>query len=293
MEKVTYTNSKGQSIELNSLGPFYLSSITGTGTNKITITTSKGPGQDGVTVDDTLLEEKSPAIEGAIIGISLEDAYKKRRQLCNVFNPKYVGTLEYENDAGTYKIDCIPQDSPTFKNTDSVAQEFQIQLFAPDPFWKDTQESKSEIAEWLGGFSFPLEILADGIQMGHRQSSTIINVFNPGDVPCGLRVVFTALATVVNPSIMNVNTHEQIKIKKSMIQGDIITVYTGYGNNKAEYTAKGNTEFTNALGLIDLLNTTLPFMKLNPGDNLIKYNADTNVDNLECSIYYLPQYMGV
>ena len=293
MEKVTYTNSKGQSIELNSLGPFYLSNITGTGTNKITITTSKGPGQDGVTVDDTLLEEKSPAIEGALKGISMEDAYSKRKLLCNIFNPKYAGTLVYVNDAGTYKIDCIPQDSPTFKNTDSIAQEFQIQLFCPDPYWKDIQEQKVEIAEWLGDFHFPLEIMSGGIQMGHRKQSVIINVFNPGDVDCGLKVVFTALATVVNPSILNVNTQEQIKIKKSMVQGDTITVYTGFGNNKVEYIAQGKTEAVNGMGLIDPLNTTLPFMKLNPGDNLIKYNADTNVNNLECSIYYLPQYMGV
>src|SRR5665648_504005 len=40
---------------------------------------------------------------------------------------------------------------------------------------------------------------------------------------------------------------------------------------------------------IDLGST---FLQLDVGDNLMRYDADTGIDNLEVSIYFTPQYLG-
>ena len=288
MGKITYTNSRGQSIELNSSGPFYLSDFD-TGTPKTTMLTSKAPGQDGVTREDTIFDERSPVANGAVIGTSYEDTLIKRKWLCSVFNPKLMGVLIYENDTETYKINCTVQELPTFKNGDSIAQEFQIQFYCPDPYWKSLDEIKEEMALWVGDFEFDLEIPAEGIEMGHRMSTLIANCFNNGDVNCGVRVEFIALATVVNPSLLNVYTQEYIKVKRTLNAGDKLVINTGFGSKRVEMVKTDGTAL-NVFNYIDLQTT---FLQLAPGDNLLRYNAESGIDNLEVAIYFTPKYVGV
>ena len=77
------------------------------------------------------------------------------------------------------------------KNRNDLIQKFLIQLYYPDQYWKDIQETKEEIALWLGNFEYSLKILPEGILIGHRVSNLIVNVNNLGDVKCGMIVGFT------------------------------------------------------------------------------------------------------
>jgi hypothetical protein len=159
---------------------------------------------------------------------------------------------------------------------------------APNPFWQDINATKTEIAIWRGAFEFPLELVEEGIELGYREPSLIVNILNKGDVATGMRIQFKALATVENPSLFNVNTREYIKINKTMSTGEIITVTTGFGDKKVYLDNNGVV--TNAFNYIDLNST---FLQLEVGDNLFRYDADEGIDNLEVSIYYTPQYLGV
>ena len=73
-----------------------------------------------------------------------------------------------------------------------------------------------------------------------------------------------------------------------MSAGEIITINTAFGEKRVESCLNGIT--TNAFNYIDFNST---FLQLDIGDNLFRYNADLNIDNLEVSIYYMPQYLGV
>ncbi len=73
-----------------------------------------------------------------------------------------------------------------------------------------------------------------------------------------------------------------------MVAGEIITVNTNVGAKKVIDNLNGVE--TNILNLIDLDST---FLQLGVGDNLLRYDADTNLDNLEVNIYYNPFYLGV
>jgi len=287
MQKLIFTNNRGQSIELNNSGPFKLKKFE-QGNPKTTIISTKSPGQDGKTYHETLLEERSPQIEGIIDGVDDLDLFNKRTYLYSVFNPKIQGTLTYINDSGTHKIDCIVQDGPALKDKVEYVQEFLIQLYCPDPYYKDLQETKEEIALWVGSFEFPLEITEPGIEIGHRVSTLIVNANNSGDIACGMRVEFTALASVVNPSILKVYTQEFIKVKRTLESGDKLVITTHFGKKSVELIKNGVS--LNVFNYIDL-NTT--FLQLEVGDNLLRYDAEQGIDNLEVAIYYTPQYVGV
>jgi len=132
------------------------------------------------------------------------------------------------------------------------------------------------------------ELSKTGIIMGLREPSLIVNALNTGNVESGMIIEFKALGTLTNPSILNVETQEFFKVNKSMVAGEIITVNTNVGAKKVIDNLNGVE--TNILNLIDLDST---FLQLGVGDNLLRYDADTNLDNLEVNIYYNPFYLGV
>lgn len=287
MQKVIFENQRGQSIQLGNASPFILTKIDGTGAPKTTILTSKAPGQDGKSYHGTLLEERILPMEGAVSGVTIEDLYSKIRILCSILSPKISGILTYTNDNKSYKIPYILEDL-SFKDRIENIQEFLVQLYCPNPYWLDIQECKEEIAAWIGDFEFNFEISSDGILMGHRENSVIVNILNNGDTECGMRIELTALATVVNPSLVNVNTQEYIKVKRTLTAGDRLVISTSFGDKRVELIRNGVA--SNVFNYIDLNST---FLQLDVGDNLFRYDAEDGANNLDVAIYYRPQYVGV
>lgn len=212
----------------------------------------------------------------------------ERKKLISFFNPKNSGVLiisygdmersiVYEIEGFNCKLTNIHDDLT-----------FMVDFLCPNPYLRDIIESKINIALWKGVFKFPLTIPKNiGIIVGLREPSLIVNVNNTGDVKCGVIIEFKALGTVSKPSLLNVNTGEYIKINKSMVAGEVITVNTNIGSKKIMQILNGVE--TNILNYIDLDST---FLQLNVGDNLFRYDAEANLNNLEVSIYYNPYYLG-
>lgn len=284
-----YRNSLGREIILNSSQPFLLSSIDGVSNINTEIITSNSMG-DGVNVDKINIKERILPIEGAIRASTKEELDRYRVYLTSTFNSKLSGEIIYTNNNLTRKIKGTIQ-SLTFKKNVGLMQEFLIQVLCCNPFWSDLIECKEEIALWSGDLEFPLEIPLDGegIEIGHRVSNLICNITNNGDVECGIRIQFKALATVKNPSLFNVNTREYIKINKSLNSGDIVEVNTDDFNKKIELIGTDGNR-TNIFNWIDLESE---FLQLSVGDNLFRYDAEEGIDNLEVSIYYSPKFLGV
>lgn len=288
MQKLIYKNIKGQELILSKYRPFIFETID----NHANVSTSIGYSSntlDGVSIDNVNIKEKILPITGAIIAKSREDLDKKRAYLSSLFNPKFESTLIYTNNAFTKKISGFVQDL-SFQAPVAFMQKFLVQILCPSPFWEDLYPKKEEVALWQGDFEFELEVLEDvGIEMGHRVSNLICNVCNSGDVPCGMKIQFRALATTSNPSLFNVNTREFIKINQTLETGDVLEINTEFSNKRIELI-KSNGIRSNVFNWIDL---DSEFLQLDVGDNIFRYDAETGLDNLELSIYYTPLYLGV
>ncbi|WP_459883502.1 phage tail family protein [Clostridium novyi] len=281
-EKLIYKNEKGQSIEFSVFSPFFIEKVDGLDGLRNTIYTSKSMGQDGVSYVASTIEARDITINGAIV----KDKEFNREKLIAILNPKLDGKLIYINKDIKKYINCRIEQSPVI--TRNATPRFLIQFYCLNPFWQE-EEIKTDIALWKGDFHFPLVIpKTTGIIMGHREPSLIVNIKNNGNVTCGMRIEFRARATLLNPSLFNINTREFIKINKEMKVGEVLTVNTNFGNKKIISNVNGITE--NAINYIDLNST---FLQLDVGDNVFRYNADKNIDNLEVTIYQTPQYLGV
>lgn len=124
-----------------------------------------------------------------------------------------------------------------------------------------------------------------GQEWGYRELKQIVEVNNVGDVECPLRVVFRANGDVEKPYIQNIESYELIRINKTLKTGDVLEITTGYGNKNVFLNGKKAHHY------LDFLNSS--WLELKPGTNLIKYGAEKGLENLECTIFYTPLYLGV
>ena len=100
--------------------------------------------------------------------------------------------------------------------------------------------------------------------------------------------MFKAKSNVKNPSIYNVYTKEYIKLNYTMTTGEEIVITTHTGNKRVESYINGIT--TNIFNDLDIQSS---FMWLDIGDNIIRYDAEDMIEQLEVYIYYTNYYLGV
>lgn len=291
-EKLTYINERGERIVFSPSSSYHVNfkDVTGLSDVRNTIYSTNSIGQDGDTYLGYRIESRDIDIVGHIKERNKSYIQELRRKLNRVLNPQYSATLTYE--LGDFKriISCRINDAPIFKRQ-KIFEQFTIQLLCLNPFWREETETRKDIAAWIGSFEFPVPNgleLHNSWEIGFRQPSLIVNVFNSGDVKSGIRIEFRALGELTNPQLLNLNTREFIKLNIEFQAGDVLTVSTGYGEKTVKLTRGGIT--SDAFRYLDIDSSHL---QLAVGDNLFRYFADTNMENLEVSIYHNNLYLGV
>ena len=217
-------------------------------------------------------------------------ALELRRRMLKIFNPELSATLVYEYGGFKRVIDCRAYGEPKILKKE-VLYEFDLQIECLNPFWREEEETKEDIASWVAAWHFPCVIEKDSTKSmiyGYRAESVIVDCYNEGDVSTGMRIRFTALGTVSNPILLNVDTEEFIQINATMKTGDVIEINTKYGSKGAKLIRDGVE--TDYFRYIDVDST---FMQLAIGDNMLRYDAASGVNSLEVSIFYSKEFLGV
>lgn len=293
VKELSITNSRGVSIQFGS----HFRLVEGFDLSRLTANVSYSESnRDGASYQRTTLNVRDFDLSFIIYNNNREKWWieERRRELFKVFNPKHnpfridfttKGGESYYLNANLTSIPSLPQG---FENDNKMWQKGLLQFSCDNPFIYSSNSTSVDIATWIGAFEFPLEIAEEGIQMGDRSPSLIANVLNEGDNDTGMTVRFKALATVNNPSLINVNTYEEFKLNTEMQGGDIIEVSTYVG--KKTVTLIRNNVQSSLFNAVDL---TSIFLQLYPGDNLFRYDAESGLDNLEVSMIFTPTFTGV
>ena len=289
MEKVTFINSKGQSVLLGNDAPFILTKIEGLGAVNVDIQTQKSPFQDGETYIGNTLEPRPISIEIMVLADNKEEMMKNRRKILQVFNTKLgEGRLIYEYGNVKREIKAISELAPVFPDAGNFKDTMQhalIQLYCPNPFLLDTFIETEEMADWVGGLRFPLQLPMMFAGRSTRQS-TIIR--NNGDVETPIAFEFLGPAT--NPKITNDSTGEYIQINREIAADEKLIITTEFGNKQVILRNTLTGEQMNAFGWIDLGST---FFQLDVGENLMSYKADSGQETARVWIKWRNRYLGV
>jgi hypothetical protein len=285
MQRIIFTNARGQSVELKSSAPFLLQSVDGLGDVDADTQTQKSPFQDGSTYIDSVLQERAISMQIAILASDTATLLQQRQYLAAVFNPKLgLGTLRYENDETIREIEAVPDGVPTFPSgRDNRGQTFQkalVNLLCPNPFWKSTEITEEPTFEPL--FQFPF----DGVfEIGVQRDNRII--VNDGDAPAPLYIEFHGPA--VNPIIVNRTTGEFIKVNQTLGENEVMKIDTTPGRKSVYFIQPDGTE-RNVFNWIDPEST---FFQLAIGENEIEYSADSDIQGAIVNIRYKKLYNAV
>lgn len=249
--------------------------------------------QIGVYVTGTSLETRMVTIMGWIIADTEMQMTQRKLILNRFFNPQQAIDLFYQS----YQLRFLPNSSVRYSTTiaenNEVICKFKIEGFCPDPLFTEQEQNKITVANTIGMFHFPLIISKTpnppgGIIFGYRQPSLIVAIENKGAISTGMTIVFKANGTLSNPSLINIDTQKFFKVNKTMQAGEQITINTTIGQKKIQGLLHG--ELTNYFKYRDLESE---WLQLEVGDNLFRYDADSQVENLEAYIYFRNKYLEV
>ena len=290
INKIIYENERGISIELNRDGPLFLSSVKGFDGLESEIVSSQSAYQDGISISKTILKDRILTLNCHLVIDNEQQRYILKRKLYNSFNPKLKGHMKIYTDsdqlrgASNLRVIQAPLFEDDYEGLNELVS-FQIQLAMPLPYFEDINENRVDFGNDMGNFFFDLEIEEEGKELSIKNNSVIANISNEGDSETPIRIVFKANSNVKNPSVYNVYTKEFIKINKFMQTGEEIIITTGIGNKRAVSNIDGN--------IFNCLDIESTFMWLDIGDNVLRYDAEEKIEQLEVCIYYTNYYLGV
>ncbi|MED4299745.1 phage tail family protein [Geobacillus stearothermophilus] len=289
MQRIIFTNARGQSVELKSSAPFLLQSIDGLGDVDADIQTQRAPFQDGSTYIDSVLQERAISLQIAILAADKSTLLQKRQYLASVFNPKLgLGTLRYENSETVREIEAVPDGVPVFpsgkENRGPTFQKALVNLLCPSPFWL-TEEKVDQLVVWEGGLEFPLELPTFFAQQSTNKAKIL---FNDGDVETPIFVTFHGPATAPI-KIINVTTGEFIEVNQNLLVGERLEINTAFGQKRVTKVLSDGTE-VNAFHYISLDST---FFQLIPGNNLLDYSTGADYERAAVTITWRNRYLSV
>ena len=279
---VKFSNKLG-SIELTNKKPFLLSAIEGISEISSTAITSKGVKQDGESFNYSRYDKKQLVVKFSILASDKDELMQLRDKVIRVLNPKIEGLLMYKYGGVDMQINCIPEGTPAISLVGNrMSCEGEVVLIAYNPFWESIFENGDIISTWIGGWKFKFNLPFRFKQKGEPKK----NIYNDGHVDTPVEIIFRGPA--VNPSVINHATGEFIKVERTLTSDDTLYITTEFGNKKVEIERNGMRQ--NAFHYIDLDST---FFQLRPGDNMIEYATDNELEPQSVEIRYRNRYIGV
>lgn len=210
MQKLIFTNSKNESIDLTSAS-FGIVEWEGFSNVEMEVQSQTVPFVDGSIYIDNLLSDRQMTVMVAIEDNgNLKKRYELRRELIRILNPKFgEGVLRYKNNYLEKQIKCIA-DSPMFENhnsNDTGTVKASITFTACQPYWEDLEDTVT----FLSLTEQPV-------------------IVNEGDVASQVRIDVEGQST--NVRIKNVTTGSQIGLSGFVSQP--VKISTEFGNKSVK-----------------------------------------------------------
>ena len=271
-----YVNENGGSITFEYANGYLINKPNGIDTLQVNLSQAQGINQVGSTVESKTVQPRPVTISGMIVG---SDVDARKETLLSVIRPDLAGKL-YADD---YYLNVHVTATPIIESRKKFAH-FQFSINAPYPYW----QKDSSVSQALSGiqrlFKFPWNI-SKPYRFGELMETQFMNIHNGGQVPVPFTATFYAKNAVTNPKITNANTGEVMIINKSMVTGERVVVEITHDRTYVTSSVDGNIR-----GALDLDST---LFRLNVGDNVLKPEADSGLDQLEVQINFATEIVGV
>ena len=228
-----------------------------------------------------------------VMGKIFDDFWNNRQLLYRVFRMGSHGRFCYtepdrSNRYADYYVESVEIDQNPFRG------QYQISLICPDPFFYAERPEHVDLASWVSDFEFIHEFVAEGEEIGHRETEMIKEIQNLNGVDgIGMKIILTASGDVTNPYVYMYETGERIAI------GTTLNPYTLTSAKRVEIdTTTGKKNIVQIMNNVqtrinEYLDPDSTFFQLGAGINTVGYNAAEGVDFLNVHIEYKMRFLGV
>lgn len=271
-----YVNANGGTLIFEYANGYLINKPSGIDTVQVNLSQAQGINQVGSTVESKTVQPRPVTISGIICGA---DQTARKTELMSVIRPDLPGKL-YADD---YYLDVHVTATPVIEPRQKFAH-FQFSVNAPYPYWQKDVGASYPLSGVQKLFKFPWN-LSMAYQFGRATDAQFVNIFNGGQLPVPFTATFDAKNDVVNPKIIHVTTGEELILNKSMVTGERVVVEITHDRTYVTSSVDGNIR-----GALDLDST---FFRLGVGDNVLKPDADSGLSQLEVSINFATEIVGV
>lgn len=250
--------------------------------NGVTVDIGKSQGflQVGETVENFTVTGRPIEVKGVIYG----DIAKKKREMRGVFAPFVSGKLTIQ---GKYYVRVYVQETPSFSPIKGDGR-FTMVLFAPYPFFYETEQTLKTVGEIKPAFSFPVNY-AEPHKFGEKGEEKYINIINNGDInaPFSLQIRTSAVST--NVVVTNLETYKYLRLNGVLNAGDVAKVYRDEKNVLRAELVSGNE----VQDIISWIDDGSELFELNVGTNLLSADDDEGGANLTVNVIFNPAVVAV
>ena len=271
-----YVNENGESITFTYNAGFLINKPVGIDTLQVSLSQATGIDQVGATIQSANVQPRPVTVSGILVGEFLKN---NKEKLLSVVRPDLTAKL-YAND---YYLNVRPTSTPTIDPTAKFAK-FQFSVLAAYPYWQKDENAKVELSSIEYGFKFPWNISRE-YYFGKIVEAQFFNIVNRGQIPVPFTATFFARGDCVNPKITNVNTGKFMAINKTLVAGERVVVEITH--ERTYVTSSADGDIRGALSLKSTLN------KLEVGDNVLKPEADEGKSQLEVSLDFATEIVGI
>lgn len=271
-----YVNENGESITFTYNSGFLINKPAGIDTLQVSLSRSTGIDQVGATIQSANVQPRPVTVSGILVGDFQKD---NKEKLVSIIRPDLTAKL-YADD---YYLNVRPTSTPAIDPSDKFAK-FQFSVLAEYPYWQKDDSAKVVLAGLQYMFKFPWNISRQ-YQFAKLMETQFINVPNRGQLPVPMTVTFYARGDCKNPKITNVNTGKFMAINKSLVAGERVVVEITH--DRTYVTSSVDGDIRGALSLKSTLN------RLDVGDNVLKPEAEDGGNQLEVSINFATEIVGI
>lgn len=271
-----YVNENGESITFTYNSGFLINKPVGIDTLQVSLSQATGIDQVGATIQSSNVQPRPVTVSGILVG---EFVATNKERLLSVVRPDLNAKL-YADD---YYLNVRPTSTPTIDPTEKFAK-FQFSVLAAYPYWQKDDSAKVVLSGLQYMFKFPWNISRE-YQFAKLMETQFINVQNRGQLPVPMTVTFYARGGCSNPKITNVNTGKIMLINKSLVAGERVVVEITH--ERTYVTSSIDGDIRGALSLKSTLS------RLDVGDNVLKPEAEEGGNQLEVSIDFATEIVGI
>lgn len=279
MFELSVRNDKG---EAYSLAEYTIYKIDGLTPPKTTINSVANVGNDGSVISSARVESRNIVIYLALHG----DIEESRNKLYRYFPIAKTVTVFFRNGVRNVSIDGTVEviECDIF----GQRQTAQISILCPQPYFKDVNELVTSFGDVNSLFEFPFSITSAGDEISTLTANQRKSIINAGNIATGMVIKIFALGTIVNPIVYNVFSQKFMKLNTTLTASDEITINTSVGQKSITLLRDGAT--TNIIGC---LSPDSDWLRLEAGDNVFTYDADSGTSNLQLTFRSSVLYGGV